>query len=36
MDYRVLGNDYKIAMLKKSYTNVIGIIMQRLKSIGQF
>ena len=30
------GNDYKVAALSKLYLTVIGIIIQNLKSIGQF
>ncbi len=29
-------NDYRVAALSKSYLTVTGIIMQSLKSIGQF
>ena len=34
--YGLSGNDYSVAALSKSYLTVIGIIMQSLKSIGQF
>ena len=34
--YGHYGNDYRVAMLSESYLTVIGIIMQSLKSIGQF
>ena len=30
------SNDYRVDMLSKSYLTVIGIVMQRLKSIGHF
>ena len=30
------GNDYGVATLSKLYLTVIGIIMQSMKSIGQF
>ena len=32
--YTLNGNDYRVAMLPKSYLTVIGLIMQSLKSIG--
>ena len=34
--YGLFGNDYRVAMLSKSYLTGKGIIMQSLKSIGQF
>ena len=34
--YEPSGNDYRVATLPKSYLNVIGIIMENLKLIGQF
>ncbi len=36
MDVRNSGNDYIIAALSSPYLTVKGIIMQSLKSIGQF
>ena len=36
MDYGHSGNAYRVATFLKSYLTVIGIIMQNLKSIGQF
>ena len=32
---RISGNDYRIATLSKSNPTVIGIVMQKLKLIGQ-
>ena len=32
----VSGNDHRVAMLLKFYIIIIGIIMQSLKTIGQF
>ena len=34
--HRLSGNDYRVATFPKSYLTVKGIIMQILKSIGQF
>ncbi len=34
--YELSGNDYRVAALLKSYLTDKGIIMQSLKSIGQF
>ena len=34
--YGHFGDDYRVAMLSKSYLTTTGIIMQSLKSIGQF
>ena len=33
--YGLLGNNYRVATLPKSYLTVVGIIMQSLNSIGQ-
>ena len=34
--YEHSDNDYRVAKLSKSYLTVIGVIMQILKTIGQF
>ena len=34
--YGLSGNDYRVSKLSKSYITIIGIIIQSLKSIGQF
>ena len=34
--YGQYGNDYRVATLYEFYLTIIGIIMQSLKSIGQF
>ena len=34
--YEHSDNDYRVAMLSESYLAVTGVIMQSLKTIGQF